>query len=224
MKQIKITNLVNEEYNYRDLPQKYNDQQYNLYTPFLLKHASIINRLLYLNVILEKHYKNWQYLICEPKVDTSSTSALNKSTLKHKEWQQKLLYNYYEQEEIIMHLRKSIDDCISLLSIATNCFYINNKTRTSRPFESIGECLNQIDKFEIFKTHIEYLKTINAISNGFKHCVANSTTFKIGKDEPCIFVYENNGLYYNEIGMTLNDLIKGFNEFFSTFDKKLKEQ
>lgn len=224
MEKIKITDLVNGEYNCRYLPQKYNESQYNRYTTFSLKHMSIINRLIYLNTILEQHYNHWQYLICEPKFDNSSTDTLLKSILKHKEWQGKLLYNYYEQEEIIMHLRKSIDDCISLLSIATNCFYKNKKTKISRPFESIGECLEQIDRYKIFKIHKNYLNTINSISNGFKHCIANNITSKIGKDEPCVFVYENDGSYYNEIGITLNTLIKGFNEFFTTFDKKLKEK
>ena len=224
MEQIKITDLVNGEYNCRDLPQKYNNSQYNRYTTFSLKHMSIINRLIYLNTILEQHYQNWQYLICEPKIDNSSTDNLFKSILKHKEWQRRFLNNYYEQEEIIMHLRKSIDDCISLLSIATNCFYKNKKTKISRPFESIGEYLQQINEWEIFIPHKPFLQTINYISNGFKHCVANSIPLKIGNNEPCIFVYENNGSYYNEIGITLNSLIKGFNEFFSTFDKKLKEK
>ena len=224
MEKIIITDTINGDYNCANLPKKYDKPEYNQSVTFTLKHMSIINRLLYLNKALETHYKNWQNLVDFPQIDNSSNFNLLKSALKQKEWQRNLINNYYEQEEIIMHLRKTIDDCISLLSIATNCFFKDKKNNILRPFESIGECINQIGKYKIFTPHLNYLKTINAISNGFKHCIANNTMYKIGKEEPCIFVYEKNGLYYNEIGISINNLIIGFNEFYATFDSKLKEE
>lgn len=224
MEKIITTDTINGEYNCSKLPQKYNLQKYNQISNFTLKHMAIINRLIYLNKILDRHYNNWQTLINKPKIDKSSETAFVSSLLKHKSWEHKFLENYYEQEAIIMHLRKITDDCISLLSIATDILYKIPKTEILRYFESIGEWLEQEARYKIFKPHKKFLKTLNDISNGFKHCIANTITFKIGRNEPCIFVYENNGLYYNEIGIPLNSLIVGFNEFYKTFDSKLKEE
>lgn len=222
MEKIILLDIKNNQYNASFLPQKYNQYKYNKFIKFGLKHMSIVNRLIYLNSYLEKHYKNWEYLISKPNNNLFTLSGI----LEHKNWENKLINNYFEQEEIVMHLRKAIDDCIFLLSIVTGCLKKDKKNNIERPYESVGEVVNQIDRFKILKKHKDYLKKVKDISNGFKHCGANTMTLKLGIEKPCIFVYENqdNHNYYNEIGIYIDDLVKGFNEFYTTFDAEIKKE
>ncbi len=229
MEKIKVKDIINNEIMHNEyisaqLPRKYNSSHYNRYVNLMLKHRNLTCRLLYLNEFIDKYYLYWINLVKEPKIDTTNDNTLLQSTLKHKEWEHLLTNDYFKQEEFIMHLRKATDDCIVLFSIATESFNPHPKGKKPRPYEMIGELLkkNEIDKFPALKPHEPFLKTINAISNGFKHCVANSTTFKIGEFEPCIFVYANKDQFYNEIGVTINSLIVDFNNFYSTIDSIIK--
>ncbi len=223
MKKINIFDIFNNEYNCSKLPDKYNQPKYNFFTSYILKHMSIVNRMLYINQLLEKQYSNWAYLVNEKEIDKSN---LYLSLLKHKEWERKLINNYFEQEEFIMHLRKVIDDCISLLSISSDCLFYDTKRKLNRPFEMIGELFKvNFVGFKYLLKHKDFLHKINSISNGFKHCVANTMTLKIGINEPCIFVYENNkNSYYNDIGISINELIVDFNDFYRTFDSIIKAE
>ncbi|MCQ2382936.1 MAG: hypothetical protein MJ060_03870 [Clostridia bacterium] len=47
---------------------------------------------------------------------------------------------------------------------------------------------------------------------------------KIGKNEPCIFVYYNGTNCYNEIGVSLDDIIIDFNKFYADFDSLIKDK
>lgn len=225
MEKIAIYDLINNEYNSSKLPYRYNASNYNSYGNFTLKHMKLVNRLAYLNKLLEEQYQIWLTLINEPRIDKSSDIALIQSILKHKEWQNLLTNNNFKQEELIMHLRKAVDECVVLLSIATNCFIEGNKNGTKRPFESVGEIINQIDRIKLLKPHKDFLMTINDISNGFKHCVANSVNGKIGKLEPCVFIYTNEKdkrENYCEIGITINNIVVEFNKFYFTIYSIIK--
>lgn len=229
MEKIKVVDVVNNEFCKNDY---ISTQLPSRCDKYILKHMSIVNRLVYINEKIEIHYNTWKTLINSPKIDHSTVENLIQSALSHKEWQHKLINNYFEQEEIVAHLRKVIDDCIAFYSLVYNCLYYDKRKKVRRYFESIGEFIDAIKHPEeeqrqeliVFSPHLDYLRTINNISNGFKHCIINTTTMKFGRHEPCIFVYFRDGKYVSEKGITLNELIIGFNNFYSTFDAIIKKQ
>lgn len=150
MELIEIIDIVSDEYNSRYLPSKYSETKYNLFLNFSLKHMSMINRMLYLNrIVIPAQHKYWQEIINEPKFDNSTPEKVMQSCNSHKEWEHKLTYSLFQQEELIMHLRKLIDDCIALYCVAKQKF-----NKAGKPLESIGELINQIDKFSEFKKHL----------------------------------------------------------------------
>ena len=220
---IEIVDIVGGEYNCSYLPKKYLEEEYNLFFNFLLKHNSMINRMLYLNrIVIPAQHKYWQEIINEPKYDNSTPQKVDQSNIAHREWEHKLTYSLFQQEELVMHLRKLIDDCITLYCVAKQKF---NKSGT--PLESIGDLINQKDKFPEFKEHIDYLKTVNDFSNSLKHSIVNPAYVRTGLNEPCIFTVsckkdKNNNLSYKDMGISINDLIRNFNSFYKTFDAYLK--
>ncbi|MDE7082128.1 MAG: hypothetical protein K2O89_00280 [Clostridia bacterium] len=224
MELIEIIDIVCDEYNSRYLPPKYSEPKYNLFLSFSLKHMSMINRMLYLNrIVIPTQHKYWQETINSPKFDNSTPEKFMQSNIAHREWEHKLTYSLFQQEELIMHLRKLIDDCIALYCVAKQKF---NDTGT--PLESIGELINQIDKFSEFKAHLDYLKTVNNLSNSLKHSAVNPIYIRIGQNEPCVFTVsskkdKNKNIIYNDMGISINDLIRNFNSCYKTFDAYLKE-
>ena len=223
MELIKIIDIVCDEYNSRYLPSKYSETKYNLFLNFLLKHMSIINRMLYLNrIVIPTQHKYWKEIINEPKFDNSTPEKLAQSAIAHREWEHKLTYSLFQQEELIMHLRKLLDDCVALYCVAKQKF-----DKIGNPLESIGELINQIDKFSEFREHLGYLKIVNNLSNSLKHSVVNPIYVRIGQNEPCVFTVsskkdKNKNLVYNDMGISINDLIKNFNCFYKTFDAYIK--
>jgi len=210
------------------LPDKYRQEEFNIYANFTLKHMSIIKRASYLNERLDLHYETWKFVrYQEPKSDSSSPINSYRSVIDYKNWEHKYYCGYFEQEEIAMHLRKMIDDSICLLSIATKVYFRTRKGLL-RPFESIGEFIGQIDKFEGFGVFKSYLQEINELSNGFKHCPANTISTKIGLNEPCIYVYENdkNGetYCYKEGGVSISHLTEEYNKFYSKVNEIIKAE
>lgn len=219
MELINIVDIVSGEYNASFLPNKYRESIFNMYMNFYLKHMSIINRMLYLNqiVIPNLHY-SWQENLSEVHIDNSTYEKLLESNLAHKNWQRKFIYSLLQQEEFVMHLRKLIDDCISLFCVAKQRFNENGK-----PLESIGELAMNIEKFPEFEKHLLYLRKVNQLSNSLKHSVVHPM-FRIGRDEPSIYsmhLKKNGSL--NDLGESIDILIKDFNDFYCTFDKYLKE-
>lgn len=222
MEKIIITDIVNGMYNSSNLPNKYSKPEYNIFTNIYLKHMNMVNRMIYLNEKIEEEYNIWLKLLSEPKIDMSSPYAILKSSEEHNAWQRKITDSVFYQEEIIMHLRRVIDDSIVLISIVKNIFTKDKKKKLLRPFESIGECLSEFDKFKFLEQHKDFLKLVNELSNSFKHCTVNTMENKIGQNEPCIYVYtKGDSNFYNEIGISINGLIRDFNNYYSTFHQIL---
>ena len=220
---IPMFHLVNGQYNSSNVNDKYSLPMYNIYTNFLLKHMAIVNRTLYVNSLIDKLFNTWTYLINEPKhpVDTNTNVvALCKFAILHNQWQEKHIISFFEQEEFITQLRKITDECISLYSIENNILKPNG-----RPYEGVDELLSQLKKknntlFQDLLPYKDYFTTLNNISNGFKHCVANNISQHIGKDEPCVFIYYNNNTAktVDLVGIEINKIVAMFNDFYNYFN------
>lgn len=91
------------------------------------------------------HY-SWQENLREVQIDNSTNEEFLESSFAHKNWQRKYIYSLLQQEEFVMHLRKLIDDCISLFCVAKQRCNENDK-----PLESIGELAMNIEKFPEFE-------------------------------------------------------------------------
>lgn len=219
MELIKIIDIACDDYNARFLPNKYTDKKYNMHMNFILKHSSIINRMQYLNeFVIPNLHNSWQENLRVPKIDNSTNEKILETATAQKKWQRNFIYSIFQQEEFVMHLRKLIDDCISLYCVAKQRF-----NKNGNPLESIGELVYNIDKFPEFKEHLSYLHRVNQLSNSLKHSVVHHL-LRIGCFEPSIYTMhlKKDGIL-NDIGESINDLIKNFNNFYDTFDKYLKE-
>lgn len=226
MELIKIIDSVDNglTYNARFLSEKYKQEEFNHFFTFELKHYSVVNRMIYLNNRIKNLWKEWKDCLNMPKIDNSNKETLIISTLKHQIWQNNLINIYFSKEEFFAGLRKVIDECLVLYCIAAKKIKKNGN-----PLESIGEYLNESDRFKDFDNFIDFFKLINDISNSYKHSIINSQFIGIEKDEPIfhVFVTKNDktgqsNYLVNSTWTTLDDIVKQFNEFYSHFDNIIK--
>ncbi len=226
MELIKIIDSVDNglTYNARFLPRKYTQEEFNHFFKFELKHYSIVNRMIYLNSSIKHLWKGWSDCLNEPTIDDSNQETFINSILQHKIWQNNFINRYFSKEEFIAGLRKVIDECLVLYCIARQKFKKNGN-----PLESIGEYLNESNRFKDFDNFIDFFKLINDISNSYKHSIINCQFIGIEKDEPNFYVFvtknDKNGQFnylVNSVWITLDNLIKQFNEFYLHFDNILK--
>lgn len=220
---ISVFHVIGGEYNTSDVKDKYFSPAYNTHTNFLYKHMSIVMRILYVNSLIDKLFDTWACIINEPKppanLQTNQT-ALCEFIIQHSQWQEKCIISLFEQEEFITQLRKITDECISLYSIDKNILKPNG-----RPYEGVDELLRPIKKgdnklFKDLLSYKDYFITLNNVSKGFKHCVANNITQHIGRDEPCIFIYYNNSRtqQVDFAGIAVNKIVAMFNDFYNYFN------
>lgn len=225
MEIIKIVDSIDNglTYNARFLPEKYNTDQYNKFFSFREKHYSLVNRLIFLNDKLKRIWDVWRLCCEEPRIDNSSVQKLYNSALNHQEWQKNIIDIYYMKEELIAGVRKAVDECLLLYCIATQKFKKNGN-----PIGSIGEYLNQKNRFQDLNGFTDFFTLLNTISNAYKHSII-SAQFVFIKKEPCFYVCatkesENNAYNYmlQQKYISFDELIKEFNSFYKKFDKILK--
>lgn len=201
-------------YTYLSLPPKYHNREFNKFFNFMLKHMDVEDHIFYTNSIIRKIWEQWNRII-----KTKSANNGNE-ILNHRN---DLIFHFYTVRDFVSNLRKIVDDCLTLYSIATNKYKKNGN-----PIESIGDYLNQEDRFKDFLINKDFLLMLNDLSNACKHSFGAEP--KIGKDEPCIFVYETkedkSGQFnYNirELGFSIDNLVVKFNDFYYHFDQILKD-
>ena len=140
-------------------------------------------------------------------------------TEKFDEYRQFLMTKIFSKhryliEELIYWLRKSADEMISLVYILD--YYSNHKKYPEKiVIESIGKLLKEKCLCnDFFSDHYDMLKTINDVSNAYKHSFLNTEISNhIGNDEPYFFALSlsNNDLkkkpYFYPVELT-NFIIK----------------
>ena len=125
-------------------------------------------------------------------------------------------------KELIYWLRKSTDEMISLVYILD--YLSTHKICPEKiEIESIGKLL--MDKslcVDFFSGYYDVFKTINEVSNAYKHSFMNTETSNLlGRDEPCIFALSlsNNNLRktpnFQSIGLT--DFLIKYSEFCTSY-------
>ena len=218
MKLLKIYDTLDngQTYNGRFLPDKYDLPVYNGFFSFRLKHFNVVNRMIYANTYIERLWEQWHFLKNEP-IGTSSEDITS-----HSKWQQVLITDRFTQADFISNIRKIVDECLSLFSVATNQY--NSK---GMPIESIGE-YKGLDKITDFAANASFLSNLNFVSNAFKHSILGDSMPRIGRDEPCIFIIhlredkKTKQITVDDRGFTLEYFVNEFNTFYKRFDKIIK--
>ena len=174
-----------------------------------LKHTKILQRIDHINKKLQHVYKDWQ-------ASTQGEFDPSHDISNHLLW----------IEEICYFLRVTTDELISLCYL----FYIkkkNNDYPTNIEIHSIGQLTNNYDQKnnehydfrQRFSQSFSWLKTINRITNAYKHSFTNSHISIIGREEPCIptLHYHKNNLENEQEfrNTSLAEVIRGFNNFIS---------
>lgn len=115
---------------------------------------------------------------------------------------------------IIHDIRRFIDDVIAIHWILLQPGNVQNVA-----MKGLGTYLSDANKdYKVFDSFLPFLQMVNDIENAYKHSVSNNMSTLIGKDEPCIFALysKHNKDFLNPkmIGISLNQLITGFNTFY----------
>lgn len=92
-------------------------------------------------------------------------------------------------EQIIYWLRKTADEFISIIWILK--YYIENQVYPDQiKIESIGKHLHSEELLQELGQFNNFLKTLNNISNAYKHSLTNSQISAYrGEEEPLVFAY-----------------------------------
>lgn len=128
------------------------------------------------------------------------------------------------QEEVIYWLRQSTDELISLASVLEE-WQIKGACPHSVPADCIGTLLNT-GRSVAYSQSLDFLNSLNEVSNAYKHSFINTQVNLIGADEPVVFAL---ALKRNKISndpvfhqLTLASLVNGFNTFFATITQELR--
>lgn len=158
-----------------------------------LKHVNLMLRINRINKLCFEHSKRWK---------------------KEKNKWRNTNYKFaFLQEEIIYHLRRAVDDMISI--VWTQNQFENEKYVSKVEIDSIGRYLNQKKvELDCFDECTDFLKIINDISNSYKHSVYQTVQTLISQEEPTFYVFAykfndvNNG--EKEYLYKQSDLLEGF--------------
>lgn len=181
------------------------------YGNFSLKLMKISSRIDRINLHIQDAYRAWNAI----------TADLPRMILPAVFDQQ-----VYSMEEAVYNMRRICDELISLVWCLSE-WEIKNEWPKKIGKDCIGVALNgsrddsAVNK--VFSPHYELLKTLNNVSNAFKHSFINTDHTLIGKNEPCIHALglERNELafkpkFYNvSISQLVNDFDKMYQDAFS---------
>lgn len=179
-------------------------------TPFgnlLLKHTQIIMRLDRVNAMVQTIYRSFE------KIHTQNISD-------------DLFEHTFLSEQVIYWLRKTADELIGLHYVLTEREESGSYPNRVAP-DSIGNLLSHKDISLPFVEHMNFLTTLNEISNAYKHSFVNSDLSLIGRDEPVVFAL---GLKRNALNnspkfyaVPLQEVISRFDAFFVSMTEELRK-
>lgn len=128
------------------------------------------------------------------------------------------------QEEIVYWLRQASDELISLTSVL-DVWQRSGACPETVPIDCIGALIAG-DIPSRYSQSLEFLDTLNNVSNAYKHSFINTQLSLVGADEPVVYALglkrnklANNPSFYQ---VTLASLIRGFNVFFQSITQELK--
>ena len=128
------------------------------------------------------------------------------------------------QEEIVYWLRQGADELISLVSVLDE-WQSNGACPESVDIDCIGALIAG-GRTSRYAQSLEFLDTLNNVSNAYKHSFINAQVTLVGAEEPVVHAL---GLKRNRLSndpsfyqVTLASLIAGFNLFFASVTQELK--
>jgi len=122
-------------------------------------------------------------------------------------------------EEIAYWLRKTADELIGL-SFLCESRLRGEPLPTSVDVDCIGALLagNHPGLLTQYSSHVSHLRSLNDISNAFKHSFINSDLNIMGRDEPVLYALtlQRNDLSRAQsfVGIGLGDTVRSFDAFF----------
>lgn len=129
-------------------------------------------------------------------------------------------------EQIIYWMRKTADELIGLYGVLGEREALGRYPNRVLP-DSIGTLLGQNKAPDLFRKHETFLKTLNDISNAYKHSFINSDLSLMGRDEPGVYAL---GLKYNNLDknamfytIPLSKVILQFSNFFVDVNEELRK-
>ena len=162
-----------------------------------LKHINLMLRINRINRMCFEYTKKWK----KEKIKWNNTN-----------------YEFaFLQEEIIYHMRRVVDDMISIVWIQNQMESQQNVVKIE--IDSIGRYLNKKDSdFKCFDECIEFLNIINSISNSYKHSVFQTVQNLISQEEPSFYVY---GYKSNDTNNMEGEYLYSQTELLEGFEKML---
>lgn len=128
------------------------------------------------------------------------------------------------QEEIVYWLRQAADELISLASVIDE-WQSRGVCPETVSTDSIGAFIAG-KKTRRYTQSLDFLDTLNNVSNAYKHSFINTQISLVGAEEPVVYALglkrnrlSNNPSFYQ---VTLASLITGFNVFFTSITQELK--
>lgn len=133
-----------------------------------LKHVNLMLRIDRINKLCLEHTRKWE---------------------KEKEKWKNVNYEFaFFQEEIIYHVRRAVDDMISIVWIQSQ--FENERFVEKIEIDSIGRYLSKKNtELKCYDVCIDFLNTINDVSNSYKHSVYQTVQTLISQEEPAFYVY-----------------------------------
>lgn len=171
-----------------------------------MKHMDIVLRINRINKLCRKHYEVWENR-------DNPIMGINRDM-------------FYLQEEIIYHVKRVIDDMISLLWVIRK-FQETKQQIMNVEVDCIGDYIHgNIESIPCLKNYKDVLNTINEIANAYKHSYIQNLQLVLGRDEPCFCAkthkrnnFRNNQDFYV---VSQNYIMEELEKLFNTFDKELR--
>lgn len=165
-----------------------------------LKHANILQRIGRINSLCMQHVREWEE---KGKVGNNMNYELS-----------------FLQEEIVFHLRRAVDDMISLVWMMNE--WEHGKKVVKVEIDSIGKYLSEKNrKMRCFDRNVGFLNILNNISNSYKHSVYQTILPLIGEKEAGFYMnmYQKNDTRNDEEECFYNqsDLLNGFQDIFDVY-------
>lgn len=181
------------------------------YGNFQLKYMKIVQRIDAANRRIADSYCLWE-------------TCTTKRILLSGEYERHIFAN----EEAIYMLRRVADELISLIWCLSK-YNEKGEFPSKIKINCLAEVIHQKSdsRHEVFRDHIEFMITLNAISNAFKHSFINSDHILLGADEPCVHALaldydnlKNEPVFYN---VRLSLIVEKYNAFYSSCNNWLRQ-
>jgi len=132
---------------------------------------------------------------------------------------------HHTQEEVVYWLRRCADE-LACLDVVIAQWNATGQCPTKVKPDCIGHLVDDAKALAPFKQCEAFLRTLNEVSNAYKHSFINAQLTLLGADQPRVFAYalgrnnlKNQPQFYE---VNLADVIEGFNVFFGLVKDRLK--